>query len=538
MTTGADGDAAAAADGTGGSAGEEWSRAGWRRHLPAAADPGRAALMLGSQTISELAAETARRSPEKVAVVIDGQPMTHGELDEAAGRLAGWLGGRAGAGDRVLIAGRSSLEFVCAYLGILRAGAVAVLANPAYTTAEFRHLVADSGALLALADDEPAARLARLAVTGFAVVSLADAARAARLAAVRAPVPQPADVALLAYTSGTTGRPKGVPLTHRQLSVSIRVAMAAWRWHTDDALVHSLPLYHQHGLSGLHTALIAGSAAHIRSAFGAGELISHAAAVRASVLFAVPTMYRALLAQQPDGVAPLLGGLRLAVCGSAPLSPDLAERLPALLGTLPLVRYGTTESGLDISQPYGDSQPETVGVPLPGVLARVWTDAEESSGRDGEIQVRGPQVFTGYWRDSAATSSAFTADGWFRTGDIGAIDPVSGHMVIRGRMKELVITGGLNVYPREVELVLETHPAVAEAVVAGVPDERWGERVTAWVVRKPGSTLNADAVIAHSRTLLAPYKCPKQIIEIAEVPRSGLGKVLRQELPPPTRDSP
>jgi malonyl-CoA/methylmalonyl-CoA synthetase len=309
--------------------------------------------------------------------------------------------------------------------------------------------------------------------------------------------------------------------------------MAAWRWEPGDVLVHSLPLYHQHGLSGLHTALIAGSAAHISSAFDAAELIGRSTAARASVLFAVPTIYQALLAQQADAIGPVLGGLRLAVCGSAPLSPELAERLPALLGKLPLVRYGTTESGLNISQPYGDSQPETVGVPLPGTLARIWADgAEAAPGRNGEIQVRGPQVFGGYWRDSAATSAAFTADGWFRTGDIGAIDPSSGHMAIRGRSKEVIITGGLNVYPREVELVLEGHPAIAEAVVAGVPDERWGERVTAWVVRNRGTTLNSDALIAHARSLLAPYKCPKQVIEIAEVPRSGMGKVLRQALPP------
>ena len=298
-------------------------------------------------------------------------------------------------------------------------------------------------------------------------------------------------------------------------------------------LVHSLPLYHQHGLGGLHTALIAGSSAHLSSAFDAGALLRLAGTVGASVLFAVPTIYQALLSQQGIGAAPMLGDLRLAVCGSAPLRSELAERLPALLGRLPLVRYGTTESGLDISQPYGDPQIGTVGVPLPGVLARVWSDgAEAAPGGDGEIQLRGPQVFGGYWHDAVGTEAAFTADGWFRTGDVGAVDPVSGHMLIRGRIKEMIITGGLNVYPREVELALEAHPAVAEAVVAGVPDERWGERVTAWIVRRPGRALDAEEVVAHARSLLAPYKCPKQVIEIAEIPRSGMGKVLRSELPP------
>ena len=527
--------------------GKEWSVAGWRRHLPDAADPGKASALLGEQTIPDLAAESATQSPGRTAVVIDGQPITHGQLDSAAGRMAGWLSGRVAFGDRVLIAGRSSLEFVCAYLGILRAGAVAVLANPAYTAAELGHLVAHSGAVLGLADAGPAARLRSLRKlgregsgdeqrggAGFTVVGLGEVMDAARYAANEAPKAQPSDIALLCYTSGTTGKPKGVPLTHRQLAVSIRAAMAAWRWEPADVLVHSLPLHHQHGLSGLHTALIAGSEAHIGSGFDSAELISRAAAVQASVLFAVPTIYRDLLAQQAAGAAPALGALRLAVCGSAPLSPELAERLPALLGKLPLVRYGTTESGLDISQPYGDSQPGTIGLPLPGVLARVRADtADARASGDGEIQLRGPQVFSGYWRDSAATAAAFTADGWFRTGDIGAIDPVSGHMLIRGRIKEMIITGGLNVYPREVELALEAHPAVAEAVVAGVPDERWGERVTAWVVRKTGRPLNPEALVAHARSRLAPYKCPKQVIEIAEIPRSAMGKVLRQELPPP-----
>jgi acyl-CoA synthetase (AMP-forming)/AMP-acid ligase II len=209
---------------------------------------------------------------------------------------------------------------------------------------------------------------------------------------------------------------------------------------------------------------------------------------RASVLFAVPTIYQALMnAEVPAG---RLWLLRLAVCGSAPLSPALAERLPRLIGRLPLVRYGTTESGLNVSNPLDDPRGDTIGVPLPGVLTRIRaTDPSADPGAadlgaDGEIQLRGPQVFAGYWQDPAATEAAFTTDGWFRTGDIGAVDPATGHLMIRGRTKEMIITGGLNVYPREVEIALEGHPSVAEAAVAGVPDERWGERVTAWVVMR------------------------------------------------------
>jgi acyl-CoA synthetase (AMP-forming)/AMP-acid ligase II len=325
-----------------------------------------------------------------------------------------------------------------------------------------------------------------------------------------------------------------VPLTHRQVTVSIRAAMAAWRWEADDVLVHALPLYHQHGLGGVHAALIAGGTVHIRSKFSADALVQTAAGTRASVLFAVPTIYQAL-ADSPTALAGGLRGLRLAVCGSAPLSPSLAGRLPAVLGRLPLVRYGTTESGLNVSNPVAGPRGDTIGVPLPGVLVRIGTgdgsaDGLADPGADGEIQLRGPHVFSGYWDDPVGSRAAFTPDGWFRTGDIGTLDPATGHLVIRGRTKEMIISGGLNVYPREVEIALERHPSVAEAAVAGVPDERWGERVTAWVVLRDGHEFDDAALIAHARTLLAAYKCPKRVFRLAALPRNQLGKIIRSAL--------
>jgi malonyl-CoA/methylmalonyl-CoA synthetase len=227
----------------------------------------------------------------------------------------------------------------------------------------------------------------------------------------------------------------------------------------------------------------------------------------------------------------VLAGLRLAVCGSALLSPALAERLPGVLGRLPLVRYGTTETGLNVSNTCDDPRASTIGVPLPGVMARLWSQgAEPAAGRDGEIQVRGPQVFGGYWRDRVATAAAFTRDGWFRTGDIGRVDPASGQLAIRGRIKEMIITGGLNVYPAEVEIVLESHPSVAEAAVAGVPHERWGEQVTAWVVMRPGREFDERALIAHARAALTAYKCPKQVFQLEALPRNHMGKVVRTAL--------
>jgi acyl-CoA synthetase (AMP-forming)/AMP-acid ligase II len=496
------------------------------------------------ETIPALAATAADRVPDRVAVTVDGEPVSHAELDDAAGRVAAWLAGRVQAGDRVLLAARSSLGFVRCYLGALRAGAVVVLANPACTAAELGHLAADSGAVLAFADREPARLLAGLGLGGAAPPLIVDvgeqpdgASPVHGSGSVPRSMPRPQDTAVLAYTSGTTGIPKGVPLTHRQLAASITSAMAAWRWSGDDVLVHALPLYHQHGLGGLHAALIAAGTVHIRSRFTAADLALTIDATRASVLFAVPTIYQALLnAERP---VEQLGALRLAVCGSAPLSPALAERLPRLLGRLPLVRYGTTESGLNVSNPLGDPRGDTIGVPLPGVLTRIRaTDPQidpgangaAELGADGEIQLRGPQVFAGYWQDPAGTEAAFTTDGWFRTGDIGAVDPLTGHLMIRGRTKEMIITGGLNVYPREVEIALEAHPSVSEAAVAGLPDDRWGEQVTAWVVLRDGHGLDEAGLIAHTHTVLTGYKCPKRVFQVTSLPRNHLGKILRSAL--------
>jgi acyl-CoA synthetase (AMP-forming)/AMP-acid ligase II len=516
---------------------EDWSRAGWRVHLAGgdgacAEDPDALVERLGAATIPELAAASAARVPDRVAVSVDGAAITHAELDAGAARVAGWLARRLQPGGRVLLAAASSPGFLYCYLGALRAGAVVVLANPGYTAAELGHLIADSGAAIAFADPGPAQRLAGLPGPPL-TVGAADLPQAAAADRGRAIQARPQDTAVLAYTSGTTGRPKGVPLSHRQLVVSIRSAMAAWGWSADDVLVHALPLFHQHGLGGVHAALIAGSTAHLRSRFDAAALIETARATDATVLFGVPTIYRALLgAATADGwPGPVLRGLRLAVCGSAPLSPALAAQLPDLLGRLPLVRYGTTESGLDVSNPCAGPRGDTVGVPLPGVLARIWSGGNEAPhGTDGEFQLRGPQVFSGYWCDPAATEAAFTEDGWFRTGDIGRVDQATGHLVIQGRIKELIITGGLNVYPREVEVALESHSSVAEAAVAGIPDAQWGEQVTAWVVLRPGYRFDEDALIAHARTVLAGYKCPKRVFQLAAVPRNHLGKTDRAAL--------
>ncbi|MGI8417237.1 MAG: class I adenylate-forming enzyme family protein, partial [Nakamurella sp.] len=269
---------------------------------------------------------------------------------------------------------------------------------------------------------------------------------------------------------------------------------------------------------------------HIRSRFEAGPLIDLLLDNAATALFAVPAMHQRLVGHPRVGE---LAGLRLVISGSAPLSAELCERLAAELGQPPVERYGLTESGLDISNPYdGPRVPGTVGYPLPGVEVRLaasdTTDEPSETTTEGEITLRGPQIFTGYWQDESATDAAFLPGGWFRTGDLGRRDD-DGRLTISGRLKELIISGGFNVMPAEVEQCLEQHGDVAEAAVAGVPSERWGEEVTAWVV-PVGDSVDTDGLLALAREQLAPYKVPKRVLSVDSLPRNAMGKIVRSEL--------
>ncbi|HWT23454.1 MAG TPA: AMP-binding protein, partial [Solirubrobacteraceae bacterium] len=433
-----------------------------------------------------------------------------------AARTGGWLRAQGiEPGDRVLVAGASSVALVTAYLGILRAGAAMVPADPGSTAAELAHLAEDSGAAGALVDPGVRDALPSLRV----VASLGEKLDGEPLPPFEG---TSESLAMVAHTSGTTGRPKGVALTHGNLLASLRGAMAAWRWSPDDVLVHALPLSHQHGLSGVQMALLGGSRAVLLARFDPEALCRAVEQARATVVFAVPAMYERLLGWNGFARAGL-GSVRLWVSGSAPLSPGLAERLAAVLGEPPLERYGSTEAGLCVSNLVdGPRRPGSVGLPLPGLEVAV---AEA----DGEVLLRGPQVFGGYWRDDEATAEAFTEDGWFRTGDVGRIDPEDGTLAITGRIKEMIVSGGLNVSPREVELVLEERDDVRQAAVVGRPSERWGEEVVAFVVPADGE-VDADALLAHARERLSAHKCPKRIFAVASLPAGETGKVRRSEL--------
>jgi len=446
--------------------------------------------------------------------------VSAGALDAASRRVAGRFQ-RAGLrpGDRVLMSGAASVAYVAAHLGALRLGLVVVPANTAYREREVAHLVTDARPSAAVVDDPDRAAWVRRAAGGGVVVvgpevDLPDGPGDD----LDLDIAAPSDPALLGYTSGTTGAPKGAVLSHANLLATTEAVRLAWRWNPDDRLVLALPLFHMHGLGvGLHGTLLAGASAVLLPRFDTDAVLDAARRHEATLFFGVPTMYSRLAASARLGE---LARLRLCVSGSAPLPPAVFERVAAGSGQRPLERYGMTETGMNVSNPHdGERRPGTVGFPLPGVDVQL--------APDGEIRVRGPNVFSGYWHDRTATDEAFD-EGWFRTGDLGELDS-GGYLRIAGRQKDLIITGGLNVHPREVEDVLVTHPAVAEVAVAGVADEEWGEVVTAWVV-PAGERPGEKDLLTHAAERLAAFKCPRAVHFVDSLPRNALGKLLRHQL--------
>jgi malonyl-CoA/methylmalonyl-CoA synthetase len=458
------------------------------------------------------------------ALIAGNRTLSHDELGKAAGVAARRLE-QAGVkpGTHVAIFAESSLEWITSYVGLQLLGGTVISINPALKSAEALHILADSQAsfVLADADREPVVNSLKPRLPQLrAILQIAgsDAVRAVgAIGPVEAPGLQPESPALILYTSGTTGRPKGALLDHGNLLAQARGVIEAWRWTANDTLVLALPLFHVHGLAiALHGSLIAGGSARLVR-FDAETVVTELRK-GGTMFFGVPAMYQRLcdyLERHPTD----LHHVRLFVSGSAPLPPNLFERCQRLLGQPVLERYGLTEGGIVVSNPYdGQRHPGRVGHPLPGVEIRL--------GEQDEVEVKGGQVFSGYWQNPQATAEAFH-DGWFRTGDIGEIDS-DGSLAITGRLKELIISGGYNVYPREVEIVLEQHPAVAEVAVAGLPSERWGEEVTAFVVTR--KAIDAQELIAYSRERLATYKCPRAIRFIDAIPRNSMGKVDRSQL--------
>jgi len=490
----------------------------WTEHLPPGTAPGDVAL---ARAGSLVAAWRRRWDDDPGRVLLTdaaGASLTAAALDDRSAAGASRLSA-AGVrpGDRVVVSAEASLDHVVAHVAVLRLGAVAVPLNGAYREPEVRHVVSDAAVSAAVTDDVERGRWIEAAAPG-AVVTPPDLSGLPP--AGRAPEGLDAatgdDPALLVYTSGTTGAPKGAVLRHVNLLASAEAVALAWRWTPEDRLVLALPLFHMHGLGvGLHGTLAAGASAVLLPRFDPADVLAR---VRAggTMFFGVPTMWHRLVGA---GGAEALARLRLGVSGSAPLAPDLHAAVAARAGRPPLERYGMTETVMLVSNPYeGERRAGSVGFPLPGVDLRL--------APTGEIEVRGPNVFPGYWRRPDATADSFR-DGWFRTGDLGAADP-DGYLRIVGRAKELIISGGYNVYPREVEEVLLGHPAVVDAAVVGAADAEWGERVCAFVVA--GDDVTDAALADWCAARLAPYKRPRRWERIDEVPRNALGKVLRHAL--------
>ena len=449
-----------------------------------------------------------------------GSELTRDQLSSEAAKVAGFLLTEGvSPGDRVAIYAANSPAWVVGYLGVIRAGACAVMMNPDYHSAEAEHILRDAEPKLVIADRGRREIVSKL---GFKAVPVELLPRGEP-----APVPalSPESPAAILYTSGTTGRPKGALLDHGNFLAQGRGALEVWRWTDKDVLVHALPLFHLHGLGmGLHGTLLGGGSA-VLIPFTPENVVRELTEGGGTMFFGVPSMYQRLcewLEQNPTD----LSHVRVFVCGSAPLPPALFERCAKLLGQPPVERYGITEGGIVVTNPYhGVRRPGRVGYPFPGVEVKL--------GEQGEVLLKGGQVFKGYWRNPAATKEAFTPDGWFKTGDVGEIGD-DGSLAIRGRIKELIITGGFNVYPREVELVLEQHPAVHEVAVAGVPSEKWGEEVTAFVVpsgsKPPHEKEIEKEIIAFAHERLASYKCPKRVVMLDKLPRNAMGKVQRSLL--------
>lgn len=431
-------------------------------------------------------------------------------------------------GNRLLVQVEKCETVLSLYLACLRTGVIFLPVNPGYTVAETEHFLRDAEPALAITD---ANRISGLHALGARAMTLDDLLAAAdgQAAEFADPGHAPDDLAAILYTSGTTGRSKGVMLTRDNLASNAETLVGVWRFTERDVLLHALPVFHTHGLFvATNCVLYSGAAMIFHRAFQPEAVLK--ALPDATVMMGVPTFYTRLLADPglTDAAAP---NVRLFISGSAPLSPATHAEWKLRTGHAILERYGMTETNMITSNPYeGARKAGTVGMPLPGVEVRITGSdvAVLPQGETGSIEVRGPNVFKGYWRLPEKTAEEFH-DGWFVTGDMGAFD-AEGYLSILGRAKDLVISGGLNVYPAEVEAALDDLPGVAASAVIGVPHPDFGEAVVACLVASKGVVLSGEAVRAALRDRLAAFKIPKRVIVLDELPRNAMGKVQKAEL--------
>ncbi len=461
------------------------------------------------------------------------------DVERATARLANLLASlKMPAGARVAVQVEKSPEALLLYLACLRAGFVYLPLNTAYQEAELDYFVENAEPSLVVCASKNLPCVGAIAARRDVphVLTLDDdrcgtlLERAAPLADAFVTVTRTADdLAAILYTSGTTGRSKGAMLSHGNLASNAQMLRHYWRWRRGDVLLHALPIFHVHGLFvASHGALLNGSKMLWLARFDPHEVVR--LLPRATVFMGVPTMYVRLL-DDPSFDAAACANMRLFISGSAPLLPDTFRQFEARTGQRILERYGMSETVMLTSNPYdGNRAAGTVGLPLPGVEVRVVDDAGRVLGWNeiGGIQVRGPNVFSGYWRMPQKTREEFS-EGWFRTGDVGRWD-ANGYLSIVGRSKDLIISGGYNVYPKEIESYLDDLDGVFESAVIGVPHRDFGEAVTAVVVARPGAALNEADLIAQMKRRIAAFKVPKRIHVVHELPRNQMGKVQKNLL--------
>jgi malonyl-CoA/methylmalonyl-CoA synthetase len=479
--------------------------------------------------------------PDKVFLdLTDGRCLTYADTVAMAGRFATALTALGvKPGDRVAVQVEKSAEALMLYLGTVRAGAVFLPLNTAYTPAEVAYFVGDAEPALVVCDPSRAEALTPVAGKVGARLMTLSAKGTGTLADVVATASPDFttvargkdDLAAILYTSGTTGRSKGAMLSNDNLASNALVLVDYWRFTADDVLIHALPIYHTHGLFvATNTLLLAGGSMIFRPKFDADEVL--ALMPRATALMGVPTFYTRLV-DHPGLTREATKAMRLFISGSAPLLAETHRAFAAKTGHAILERYGMTETNMNTSNPYdGDRIAGTVGFPLPGVSLRV-ADAETGrvlpDGEIGVIEVKGQNVFSGYWRMPEKTAAEFRTDGFFVTGDVGRVDE-RGYVHIVGRAKDLVITGGFNVYPKEVEGEIDALPGVIESAVIGVPHKDFGEGVTAIVVKQNGAPIDEAGVMAALDGKLAKFKQPKRVIFVEELPRNAMGKVQKAAL--------
>jgi malonyl-CoA/methylmalonyl-CoA synthetase len=489
-------------------------------------------------SIAEAFVRNARRAPNRLCLRFEDEEWTYERLRSRveifAAALMTW---GLQQGDRVALFLGNNPDFLAAYLGTHLAGGVVVPVNTQYRRVELRHIFGDAGVRLCFTDGEQRPELERVRGDLPDLESVIEVGEELEdcldTAADHEPaLPDGEDLAVIAYTSGTTGRSKGAMLLHRNLVANAEAVCRAWRWTADDTLLLALPLFHTHGLMvGGNGTFFSGASAELHREFDAAAVYDALLAGRVTMFFGVPTMYSRLI-REAEGRPERPKPLKLYVSGSAPLSPQVFARFEHLFGERILERYGMTETIMNLTNPYdGERRPGTVGRPFPGQEARVVdirTREPVPPGEVGEIEVRGPHVFAGYWNRPEATAGSFDEEGWFRTGDLGSVGD-EGCFTISGRTKDLIISGGYNVYAREVEEVVEGCPGVAEVAVVGLPDPEFGERVVVAVVRDD-TALSAEKIVGFCREGLASYKKPREVVFVDALPRNALGKVLKHEV--------